>query len=147
MFATLHKGENEPADGWTISPSKFFSRVFLGSLAFYFLPGLLMPALSTFNVITWFAPKNVVVANLVGLQAYILSGCILIFAVWSCFRSWSVPFDVRLGTDCICRITACGTSLGGSQHFWWPRFSHVACGPIDVYAALCLQAGVMLTSA
>jgi len=65
MFTTLHKHENKPANGWTISSSKFFVRVFVGSVAFYFLPGLLMPALSNFSVITWFAPKNVVVANLV----------------------------------------------------------------------------------
>jgi hypothetical protein len=65
MFSTLHKDENKTADGWKISRSKFFVWVFLGSVAFYFLPGLLMPALSYFSVITWFAPKNVVVANLV----------------------------------------------------------------------------------
>lgn len=70
MFTTLHKDENKPADGWTISSSKFFVRVFGGSLAFYFLPGLLFPALSYFNVITWFAPKNVVIANLVSLLIY-----------------------------------------------------------------------------
>jgi hypothetical protein len=65
MFTALHKDENKPADGWTISPRKFFTRVFSGSVAFYFLPGLLFPALSYFSVITWFAPKNVIVANLV----------------------------------------------------------------------------------
>ncbi|CAI6340335.1 unnamed protein product [Periconia digitata] len=69
MFTTLHKDENKPADGWTISSSKFFVRVFMGSTAFYFLPGLLMPALSYFSVITWFAPKNVVVANLFGIAS------------------------------------------------------------------------------
>jgi hypothetical protein len=65
MFTALHKDENKPADGWTISPRKFFTRVFSGSVAFYFLPGLLFPALSYFSVITWFAPKNVIIANLV----------------------------------------------------------------------------------
>ncbi|KAL6706576.1 hypothetical protein ACN47E_005332 [Coniothyrium glycines] len=66
MFTALHRDENKIADGWTISPRKFFVRVFSGSVAFYFLPGLLFPALSNFNVLTWFAPKNVVVANLFG---------------------------------------------------------------------------------
>ncbi|KAF2016108.1 OPT-domain-containing protein [Aaosphaeria arxii CBS 175.79] len=69
MFTALHKNENKPANGWTISRSKFFLYVFGGSVAFYFLPGLLMPALSTFNVITWFAPKNVVIANLFGVSS------------------------------------------------------------------------------
>jgi hypothetical protein len=65
MFTALHKDRNKPADGWTISRSRFFVIVLCGSFAFYFLPGLLIPALSYFSVITWFAPNNVVVANLV----------------------------------------------------------------------------------
>lgn len=65
MFTALHQEVNKPANGWTISPRKFFGRVFMGGVAFYFLPGLLFPALSSFNVITWFAPRNVIVANLV----------------------------------------------------------------------------------
>ncbi|KAF2133184.1 OPT-domain-containing protein [Dothidotthia symphoricarpi CBS 119687] len=69
MFTALHKEENKPADGWTIAPRKFFVRVFSGSVAFYFLPGLLFPALSYFSVVTWFAPKNVVVANLFGIAS------------------------------------------------------------------------------
>lgn len=69
MFTSLHKEENKPADGWQISRFRFFLYVFLGSVAFYFLPGLLMPALSWFSVITWFAPRNVVVANLFGVAS------------------------------------------------------------------------------
>ncbi|KKA30086.1 hypothetical protein TD95_004563 [Thielaviopsis punctulata] len=67
MFSTLHKEENKPANGWRMSRWRFFSLVWLGGCVFYFLPGLLFPALSYFNVITWFAPKNVVVANLFGV--------------------------------------------------------------------------------
>ncbi|KAF5497485.1 Glutathione transporter 1 [Colletotrichum siamense] len=67
MFGTLHKEENKIADGWKISRWKFFFIVWFGAFAFYFLPGLLMPCLSYFNVITWIAPKNVVVANLFGV--------------------------------------------------------------------------------
>lgn len=67
MFTTLHKEENKPANGWTITRWNFFFVVFTGGFFFYFLPGLLMPALSYFNVITWFAPDNVVVSNLFGV--------------------------------------------------------------------------------
>ncbi|KAI1373667.1 OPT-domain-containing protein [Hypoxylon crocopeplum] len=67
MFTTLHKEENKPANGWRISRWKFFFIVWISGFLFYFLPGLLMPALSYFNVITWFAPNNVVVANLFGV--------------------------------------------------------------------------------
>ncbi|CAM1511576.1 Fc.00g090890.m01.CDS01 [Cosmosporella sp. VM-42] len=69
MFGTLHKQENKSAEGWTISRWKFFYIVWTVSFLFYFLPGLLFPALSYFNVITWFAPKNVVVANLFGVSS------------------------------------------------------------------------------
>ncbi|SPQ25185.1 7eca5c79-76ff-497f-a683-e01fa5f6607c [Thermothielavioides terrestris] len=67
MFTTLHKEENKEANGWRISRWKFFYVVWLGAFLFYFLPGLLMPALSYFNVVTWFAPDNVVIANLFGV--------------------------------------------------------------------------------
>ncbi|KAE9980274.1 hypothetical protein EG327_006661 [Venturia inaequalis] len=69
MFTTLHRAENKPANGWIISRFRFFLFVFLGSVAFYFLPGLLFPALGWFNIVTWFAPKNVVVANLFGVAS------------------------------------------------------------------------------
>lgn len=66
MFTTLHKEENRVANGWRISRWRFFLLVFFPGFIWYFVPGLLMPALSYFNIITWFAPENVVVANLVG---------------------------------------------------------------------------------
>lgn len=66
MFTTMHKSENKIANGWRITRWSFFLIVFFSALAWYLLPGLLFPALSYFSVITWFAPQNVVVANLVG---------------------------------------------------------------------------------
>ncbi len=65
MFTTMHSSENKSANGWLISRWKFFLLVWTGAFAWYFLPGLLMPALSYFSIVTWFAPKNVVVSNLV----------------------------------------------------------------------------------
>ena len=67
MFTTMHKSENKVANGWHITRWKFFILVWSGAFLWYFLPGLLMPALSYFSVITWFAPKSVVVANLVSM--------------------------------------------------------------------------------
>ena len=69
MFTALHKEENTIANGWKITRWKFFFVVWLSAFLFYFVPGLLMPALSYFSVITWFAPKNVVVANLFGVAS------------------------------------------------------------------------------
>ena len=69
MFGTMHKSENKPANGWTISRWRFFIYVWAGSLIWYFVPGLLMPALSYFNVLTWFAPNSVTIANLFGVSS------------------------------------------------------------------------------
>ena len=69
MFTTLHKERNVVANGWTITRWKLFFIVWLSAFLFYFLPGLLMPALSYFSVITWFAPKNVIIANLFGVSS------------------------------------------------------------------------------
>jgi OPT family oligopeptide transporter len=67
MFSTLHRDENKTADGWNISRWRFFHVVFLAGFCFYFLPGLLVPALSSFNVVTWAKPDSVVLANLFGV--------------------------------------------------------------------------------
>ncbi|KAL8934263.1 MAG: hypothetical protein Q9216_005992 [Gyalolechia sp. 2 TL-2023] len=69
MFTTMHKSENKIANGWRITRWRFFLIVFFGAFAWYFLPGLLFPALSYFSVLTWFAPQNVVIANLFGTSS------------------------------------------------------------------------------
>lgn len=69
MFTTMHTNENKSANGWTVSRYRFFVFVWAAAFAWYFLPGLLVPALSYFNIITWFAPKNVVVSNLFGVSS------------------------------------------------------------------------------
>jgi hypothetical protein len=99
MFSTMHKTANKKADGWSISRYKFFILVWAGAFVWYFVPGLLMPALSYFNVVTWFAPKNVVVSNLVRhhpSSGNMKSACIrtpLTILVWGCFGPWHVAFD------------------------------------------------------
>jgi hypothetical protein len=120
MFTTMHKKENKLANGWTVSRYRFFVIVWAVAFAWYFLPGLLMPALSYFNVITWFAPKNVVVANLVRAPQMSFSSLAkLIRTVWSRFRSRVVSYDVRLGTDRIHRLTTSDSLVGGCQCGWW----------------------------
>ena len=69
MFATMHKKEEGEANGWKVSRWRFFIYVWTGACVWYFVPGLLMPALSYFNVLTWFAPQNVVLANLFGVSS------------------------------------------------------------------------------
>ena len=111
MFTTMHSSENKSANGWVVSRWKFFLFVWSGAFAWYFLPGLLVPALSYFSVITWFAPNNVVIANLV---SYLPSkfGFWLMLLVWCFFRLRPFPSDFRLGADCIHRIAFIDAVLG-----------------------------------
>ena len=67
MFSTMHRNENKVANGWTIPRYRFFVIVWACSFGWYFFPGLIMPALSYFSVITWFFPQSVVVSNLVSM--------------------------------------------------------------------------------
>ncbi|KAL8922652.1 MAG: hypothetical protein Q9172_003467 [Xanthocarpia lactea] len=69
MFTTMHKSENKIANGWSITRWRFFLLAFSAAFAWYFLPGLLFPALSYFNVVTWFAPQSIVLANLFGTSS------------------------------------------------------------------------------
>lgn len=93
MFTTMHKSTNQTANGWNISRWKFFLLVWFGSFAWYFLPGLLMPALSYFSVLTWFAPKNVVVANLVSNCDPAVTAS-ADFSVWCLVRAGSISVDI-----------------------------------------------------
>lgn len=117
MFTTMHKKENEPADGWTISRYRFFVYVWTGAFAWYFLPGLLFPALSYFNVITWFAPNNVVVGNLVRRHSPFARNQ-LTCLVWRLIGTWIAPIDFRLGANCIHWISAPHTLVGCRQCSW-----------------------------
>lgn len=95
MFTTMHKKDNKVANGWTLSRYRFFVIIWAVAFAWYFLPGLLMPALSYFNVITWFAPKNVVIANLVrAAQVGLFSRTKLTYTVRRCIRSRAVSYDI-----------------------------------------------------
>ena len=52
--------------GWTISRYRFFYICTVGMFFYYFFPGYLFKALSTFNWMTWIAPQNVTLAILTG---------------------------------------------------------------------------------
>ncbi|KAH8648569.1 OPT oligopeptide transporter protein-domain-containing protein [Xylariales sp. PMI_506] len=52
--------------GWTMSRYKFFYICTIGMFVYYWLPGYLFTALSTFNWMTWIAPENVTLAILTG---------------------------------------------------------------------------------
>lgn len=116
MFTTMHAQENEPANGWKISRYRFFCYVWLGAFVWYFVPGLLFPALSYFSVVTWFAPKNVIVANLVSYPR--VSPRVLLNAdslVWRCIRAWTVSHDLRLGAGRLYWIASADPMVGCRQ--------------------------------
>jgi OPT family small oligopeptide transporter len=56
----------ENIHGWTISRYKFFYVVTAAMFVYYWLPGYLISALSTFNWMTWIAPQNFTLAILTG---------------------------------------------------------------------------------
>lgn len=64
--ALTKKEPRENINGWTISRYKFFFVTTLGMFLYYWFPGYLFTALSTFNWMTWIAPKNFTLAILTG---------------------------------------------------------------------------------
>ncbi|RHZ53120.1 small oligopeptide transporter, OPT family [Aspergillus thermomutatus] len=68
LLQTLHSRSNLLADGWIVSRLRFFLIVFTVGAIWYFVPGYLFTALSTFSFICWIAPQNVVVNQLFGQE-------------------------------------------------------------------------------
>jgi OPT family oligopeptide transporter len=68
LFNTLHKsyGKYEPGH---ISRERFFCYAAIGSFVWYWFPGYLFTALSTFNWVCWIAPDNAVVNTLFGTSS------------------------------------------------------------------------------
>ncbi|KAK9460482.1 OPT oligopeptide transporter protein-domain-containing protein [Lipomyces oligophaga] len=50
--------DRRSVNGWTITRYRFFFTVLISMMIYYWLPGFLFTALSTFNWMTWIAPKN-----------------------------------------------------------------------------------------
>lgn len=64
--ALTRREPKENIYGWTISRYKFFYICTVAMIVYYWLPGYLFTALSTFNWMTWIAPENVTLAILTG---------------------------------------------------------------------------------
>ncbi|KAK9466093.1 OPT oligopeptide transporter protein-domain-containing protein [Lipomyces arxii] len=56
-------------NGWTISKYKLFNILLAVSFVYFFIPDYLFTALSTFNWMTWIAPKNKTLAYVTGSTA------------------------------------------------------------------------------
>ncbi|KAL2146343.1 hypothetical protein VTI28DRAFT_4368 [Corynascus sepedonium] len=56
----------ENINGWTITRYRFFYICTISMALYYWLPGYLFTALSTFNWMTWIAPENLTLAILTG---------------------------------------------------------------------------------
>ncbi|KAK9360818.1 OPT oligopeptide transporter protein-domain-containing protein [Lipomyces starkeyi] len=94
--------------GWTITKYKFFFIVFILTFFYFFIPNYLFTALSTFNWMTWIAPKNKVLAFVTG------SNIGMGFNPWTTF-DWSV---INYSTPLVLPFFATanryfGTVLGG----------------------------------
>ena len=84
-----------------------------------------MPALSYFSVMTWFAPKNVVVANLVNLSKSNLAGKRLriYFGVSSGLGLFPLTFDwaqiAYIGSPLLTPFWAAANVIGGLVIVMW----------------------------
>ncbi|AAS50928.2 ABR156Wp [Eremothecium gossypii ATCC 10895] len=66
FLSNIHIHNNKVANGWKVSRLKFFMIIFIAGFIYYWLPGYLFQALSSFAWVTWIAPKNVVVNQIFG---------------------------------------------------------------------------------
>ncbi|EIW77497.1 OPT oligopeptide transporter [Coniophora puteana RWD-64-598 SS2] len=70
LFNTLHSQQYAGIGNHAgVSRERFFSYVFFGGVAWYFIPGYLFQALGYFTWVCWIAPENVVVNQLFGYQS------------------------------------------------------------------------------
>ncbi|KAH8646224.1 small oligopeptide transporter [Xylariales sp. PMI_506] len=66
---TLHdRSPTDPSqtNGWSISRYRWFLYIMLGSFCWYWIPGVLFPALSVFDFPVWIAPNNLTVNKVFG---------------------------------------------------------------------------------
>ncbi|CUM63902.1 uncharacterized protein PRCAT00001490001 [Priceomyces carsonii] len=69
LFKVLHSNSNPPVGKWKISGYKFFTIIFAGSFAWYWLPDLLMPFLSTLGAwISWCKPSSAALSQVFGVK-------------------------------------------------------------------------------
>ena len=63
----LHNDDKgQSVHGWTISRYRFFLYTFCAMFVWYWFPGYLFQALSSFNWLTWIAPQNMTLAAITG---------------------------------------------------------------------------------
>lgn len=72
LIKAFHSGTNEPVLGpfnriYKASREKIFLMATLGMALYYFLPGYLFPALSSFSWMTWIAPENITLDAVTGI--------------------------------------------------------------------------------
>ena len=109
MFTTLHKEESTVANGWRMTRWKFFFVVWLSAFLFYFLPGLLFPALSYFSVITWVCTT----------ERYRCK------PFWGGIWPGPFPYYIRLGSNRVYWVAPVNTFLGRHECDWRSCYCHV----------------------
>ena len=66
---SLHSHQESVANDTKISRYRFLWYVTFGSFLWYFIPGMIFPALSNFAFVTWIWPRNVIVNTLFGMTS------------------------------------------------------------------------------
>ncbi|KAK3306214.1 OPT oligopeptide transporter protein-domain-containing protein [Chaetomium strumarium] len=120
--------------GWTISRYRFFYVCTVSMFIYYWLPGYLFTALSTFNWMTWIAPENLTLAILTGSSLGLgLFNPVTTFdwnVATSSYAALAQPFFAT------CTMW-CGAVLGGAVilAIYYANVSHTAYLPINSSSA------------
>jgi OPT family oligopeptide transporter len=104
----FHKGKNYVANGWKISPLKYFLTVTGCMFVYFWLPNYMFQTLTYFNWITWISPKNILLSTLCGTYIFNLGITPIGSLDWNWIGSFSAltsPFWVS-------------ANLIGSQTVW-----------------------------
>ncbi|CUM66566.1 uncharacterized protein PRCAT00004235001 [Priceomyces carsonii] len=87
-FLVPEKKEN--INGWTISRYYYFFAVFAFSFVWFWFPGYIFQALSTFNWMTWIKPDNFNLATITGSYSGLGLNPIPTFD-WNVINLWALP--------------------------------------------------------
>ncbi|KAJ6441030.1 OPT oligopeptide transporter [Purpureocillium lavendulum] len=133
---TLHDNtKTDPAktNGWTISRYRWFLYLFIGAFCWYWIPGFLFQALSTFVFPTFIAPNNVTINKVFG--GWTGLGLLPITFDWTQISGytlsplippWHAIANTLIGVVIFFWITSAGLHWTGTWYADWLPFSDSA---------------------
>ncbi|KAK9467165.1 OPT oligopeptide transporter protein-domain-containing protein [Lipomyces arxii] len=129
--ALLMPEKKSTINGWTVSRYRFFLYVFAASFVYFWIPSVLFSALSTFNWMTWIAPRHKILAIITGSYLGLGINPVTTFdwAVVNYAKPLVVPFFSSVNRYI-------GTVIGGFivLGMYWTNYKWTAYLPINTSA-------------